>query len=222
LQQPEDDDPESSASIRKWLLEVMAQTGLKATPLAKEAGLAPSTLLRALDKEHPGSLEYRSIEKIVQKFGVEPPHLFRPKQQSGLFMGLRVGEHATSTRGDPELQQMAIDAVPELMRSEDQTLWKIRSNVVELFGYLSGDIVVLDGSVQPEPKDIIVARTTAHHERKFDLVIRFYDPPYLISGTFNAKAGRKPLLVDNEQVVIMGVVVKSLRFRRANTISSID
>src|SRR5687768_9031148 len=75
-------EDESADAIRTWLREVIAQTGMKPTPLAKAVGLAPSTLLRALDPEHPGSLERRSIEKIVQKLNVGPPAFFREERRS--------------------------------------------------------------------------------------------------------------------------------------------
>lgn len=65
-------DPEAKL-VREWLLEVMRRTQMKATPLAKKVGLAPSTLLRALDEDNPSALERRSIKKIVDTFNVPAP-----------------------------------------------------------------------------------------------------------------------------------------------------
>ncbi len=193
----------SDEAIRGWLHEVMRITGLKPTPLAKGAGLAPSTLLRALDPALGGSLERRSIDKIVHKYGVAPPALY----------------------ADGAATRPAGLAEPELVRYEtpgnDHDLplaategeWTIRTRALELVGYLPGDRVRADSAQQPRARDVVVAQVIDQMRGTAETVLRVYDPPYLMTETADPACRRKPLLVDGDSVAIWGVVMRSVRTR---------
>jgi hypothetical protein len=49
-------------------------------------------------------------------------------------------------------------------------------------------------------------------EGRADTVFRLYEPPYLVAMTRDAEL-RKPALVDNDRVIIKGVVILTLRPR---------
>lgn len=68
MKRPEKTD---SDVVRSWVRDVIARSGLKPTPLAKRAGLSPSTLVRAL--EGRTELERRSIAAIALATGIAPP-----------------------------------------------------------------------------------------------------------------------------------------------------
>lgn len=196
-------DKDSGKIIRAWLEEVLAKTGMRPTPLAKAAGLAPSTLLRALDPEHPGSLERRSIDKIVQTFHVPPPMFYRettPPQRGPTFK-------------EPEVVVIEDEDVG-LTASEGQAIWLVRTRAIELVGYLPGDIILVDSRVPPVGRDVVVAQVADHSLDAAETVIRIYDPPYLLTETSDPSARRKPLLVDNDRVLIWGAVIKMIRLRR--------
>jgi 8-oxo-dGTP pyrophosphatase MutT (NUDIX family) len=213
LQQPNDEESAPPSAIRRWLLEVIEETGLKATPLAKEAGLAPSTLLRALDPDHPGSLENRSIEKIVQRFGVAPPQLFRSVRPSERpAHGLSFGEYAINQRVGREVIPLNREEFPELKSNDLQTIWEIKTDILEAFGYWSGDVLVSDPLEQPRERDVVIAAIADRQGKREELILRIFDPPYLITP-YHFTSTRKPLLVDNDRVSIFGVIVKSLRIR---------
>jgi hypothetical protein len=193
-------DKDSANIIRTWLEEVLAKTGMRPTPLAKAAGLAPSTLLRALDPEHPGSLERRSIDKIVQTFHVPAPMFYR---------------EMTPAQGLKEPEVLAVqDEDIDLIAADGQAIWLVRTRAIEMAGYLPGDRIRVDSRVSPTVRDVVVAQVVGHGLDPAETVIRIYDPPYLLTETSDPSARRKPLLVDNDRVAISGTVIKMIRFRR--------
>lgn len=196
--------PTSAIAIRNWLAEVCRRTGLKPTPLAKAAGLAPSTLLRALDPDNPGSLERRSIDKIVQKFGVEPPAMY----------GAPAMPVARSGFAEPEMQRIDGALFPGPAESATAGTWTVQTRALELAGYLPGDQVTADSAITPRARDIVVAQIVDHQRGTAETVLRIYEPPYLLTETTDERARRKPLLVDNDTVAIWGVVTRMTRTRK--------
>lgn len=194
-------------AVRTWLQRVIAESGLKPTPFAREAGLAPSTLLRALDPHYPGSLEMRSIYKIVDRFKVPLP--------GGLETDQPAGQRPNAFH-EPEL--VRYDAGPDTFADIEATattqgIWEIRTRALEMVGYFPGDLVLADAATPPRPRDIVVAQMVDHTRDTAETVIRLYDPPYLMTETADPSSRRKPVLVDNDRVAIWGVVVRSLRKR---------
>lgn len=192
----------NDAAIREWLHDVMRRTGLKPTPLAKGADLAPSTLLRALDPGSSGSLERRSIEKIVQKYGVPPPAIYSDPATA------RAGGF-----GEPELVSILRPHTDERPLLNTEGDWEIRTRALELAGYLPGDKVRADSAMKPRPRDVVVAQVLDHVRGGAETVLRVYDPPFIITDTADPASKRKPLFVDGTTVSIWGVVVRSVRER---------
>lgn len=201
------DVPGDDALIRDWLRWVMQTTRLKPTPLAKKAGLAPSTVLRALDEQNPVSLERRSIAKIVATLRVPSPAAFGQADfQRTDMQGFAEAEIEPFTaQSAPELD------LPALMPT--QGLWRIRTRALELSGYLPGDMALADSAVVPRAEDVVVGQILNTAQPGAETVLRLYDPPYLLTATLDSKARRKPALVDNTRVAIWGVVIKSWRSR---------
>lgn len=192
------------AAVRSWLLDVMRRTGLKPTPLAKAAGLAPSTLLRALDEANPATLERRTIDKIVASLGVPPPKLYGG------------GEASPAGFAEGELTQIPAGGEgPAGPLGNTEGEWIIRTRALELAGYLPGDLVIADSAVPPRARDVVVAQEIDHLRGSAETRLRIYDPPYLVTETADPAAKRKPLLVDGDRVAIWGPVVRSLRLRAA-------
>lgn len=196
------DVPSTSAeAIRSWLLEVLRVVNLKPTPFAKQAGLSASTIFRALDPNSGSTLEIRTINKIVQKYGVRPPgNVVEAPKIQGL--------------SEPELQILStpLDAGVELTPTQGQ--WVIRTRALELLGYLPGDIATADSAETPRAHDVVVAQIVDAQSDTAETVIRLYDPPYLLTETADPEARRKPALVDFNKISIWGVVVRSERRRR--------
>lgn len=196
--------PDRDAQVRAWLQWLQQLTGLKTTPLAKEAGLSPSTLLRAMDEDNPVSLEWRSINKIVNKFNVAGPDTFQMQGSYAPHTAVRIGF------SDMELEKYTAE-----MQSltPTQGRWQVRTRALELAGYLPGDNLIADSIEIPRAEDVVIAQHLHTGKPGADTVLRLYDPPYLLTATLDEHAKRKPLLVDNANVSIWGVVVKSWRER---------
>lgn len=211
-------ETDSREVVRSWLRRVERQTGLKTTALATKAGIAPSTLLRFLGEDSTGYLSQRSIDKIVTAFGVEPPTSYNydaalaasQHDRHALLAGFQEAE--VEQLGDVALVALQLTTLrPE---SPNQSVWRINSRGLELLGYMPGDIALLDQAEAPRRADVVCAQAYSADNTSAESVFRYYDPPYLLTRTADPGAQRKPLLVDGERVVIMGVVVRSMRVRR--------
>ncbi len=197
-------DPEAE-TIRSWLLEVLRITGMKPTPLAKQAGLAPSTLLRALDPDQPSALERRSIKKIVDTFGVPGPYL--------------PDAPAHRPPGFAEAELLEPDGPVALFAGEPMTANQfvrvVNTRALDLAGYVPRDDILLDMAETPSAGDIVAAQVYNLARGTAETVLRIYDPPYLTLRSTDPGAQAKPLLVDTERVKIMAVAIKVLRRRAA-------
>lgn len=192
--------------IRDWLREVMRATKLKPTPLAKGAGLSPSTLTRALDEDNTVSLERRSIQKIVDTYNVPWPAGYGGGQAArSADFGSGFAEDELVLASDKEADPIAL--------SPTQAIWQVKGRALELAGILDGDFVLADSAVQARPHDIVVAQIVRTARPGADTVLRLYDPPYLLTATMRPDQMAKPALVDNVHVSIWGVVVRSWRVR---------
>lgn len=88
--------------------------------------------------------------------------------------------------------------------------WTLQTNAVSALGYLPGDVVIVDTSRRAGAGDIVCARTT----HPAGTIFRVYEPPYLLAAVtdpMRASALRRPLIVDNDRVSIVGVVTDTWR-----------
>jgi DNA-binding phage protein len=201
---PDMNDNDEAARMRAWLEEVLRQTGLKPTPLAKAAGLAPSTILRALDPSGASVLDTRTIAKIVDKFQVAGPPTHSSVPANG---GLAESELTF----EPDDAGHAFAGEP---LTPTQGLWRVHTRLLDLAGYLPGDVLLADSATRARPGDVVVAQHI-DGTGTAETLLRVYDPPYLLTDPVERNLRRKPLLVDGERVSIWGVVVKTLRLRAA-------
>jgi transcriptional regulator with XRE-family HTH domain len=90
-------------------------------------------------------------------------------------------------------------------------VWELKTNAVEMAGYLPGDIVVVAADVEPQPGDLVLARPHAAHGQFVEAVWRLYAPPALVTATSDRAAFASVRL---DQASVMGVVIGSFRRRR--------
>lgn len=185
-----------------WVRAVMAHLGVTANELAKRAKIAPSTIQRPLnDPDWPNVLSGRTLSAIAEVIGVKP--LEYPTRSGATF-----GEpEAVPFEFDQESDAIAANidrAVRELCRGRSgRDPWVMRSSALEMSGILPGDILIVDMNLQPRPKDIVCAQIYQWPLMKAETVFRVYEPPYLLT---NSGSTSKPIPVDNQDVVIRGVV----------------
>lgn len=197
---------ETRAEVRTWLLRVKAATGWSWTKIARTAGVAPSTLTKAVKPDHPHAMSTTTLTKISRGTGVPmPPDLGAPATEG--FTETEAAPYIPEGRPD-------IDRLLAEYTGDDANLvpWELATRALELAGYLPGDVVVLDMGATPRPGDIVCAQVYDFAHDTARTIWRRFDPPYLIPATTDPGA-QKPEQLDRAKV--KGVVVMSLRPRRA-------
>lgn len=194
---PRDARSEDAARIRRWLQDVMRRTGKKVTPLAKDAGIAPSTLIRALDETNPTSLSRATIAAICARYGVAGPDEPNAPRQAGGFA---------------EADIQALEQQPPtwcgVALGPNDYVATVTSRVLDVVGLMPGDEILLSMDASPESGDLAQAQVYAGAQA--ETVLRLYDAPYLVARTTLADAP-KPLLVDGTMVRIAAVAQRVLR-----------
>lgn len=177
------------------------------TEIARAGGMNPSTLTRFMnDAEHEGTLSALTIRRIAEVTGVPP----------------------TSEITGPAVTGMAEQAEPFIFAGDDTSMlvrqmiagrnaadpWVLRTRTLEMSGYLPGDVVVVDMNLAAKDGDAVCAQVYDRNGDTAETVWRVYSAPFLVAAMRDPVA-IKPLLVDNDRVVIRGVITDSLRRRRA-------
>ena len=195
-------DQETPRQHREYLRRVIAHTGKPPTRIAKEIGVAASTLTRLLKENSTATLHARTIRKLEEYS--------------------RIPFSGSDAPGPPGIGGLAEDAVPFDAKSADPAVsaaikaliggrqaadpWTIRTRALERIGYLPGDIVIVDLGRRPEAGDAVCAQVYDWRRAAAETVMRLYEPPYLVAASLD-EGLRRPLVVDNEQVMIKGVVL---------------
>jgi hypothetical protein len=198
-------DEQTSRQHREYLRRVIEHTRKPATRIAKEIGVAASTLTRLL-KAPEGStatLHARTISKLQGYSGIL------------LFASADVS-------AQPGPRGFAEDAVPFEAKDADSALsaaikaligerqaadpWTIRTRALERIGFMPGDIVIVDLGRRPEAGDAVCAQVYDWGRSDAETVMRLYEPPFLVAASLDEQL-RRPLVVDNERVIIKGVLL---------------
>lgn len=195
-------------SQRDWLADVLEQLGITATELARRADLNPTTLTRFLnaDNERGHELSRRTVRKIENAIAVAS----RP-QRSGIvgFAETEAEQYAAEAIDDP--LDNAVRAM--LAGRNGRSAWRLAVDELEAIGLRRGDVVVVDQNETPAPGDIVCAQVYDRPTGGARTVFRLYEPPYLVSGSMQRNA-RRPIVVDNANAIIMGVMIGSVSPRR--------
>ncbi len=200
--------------IKLWLKEILAESGETATSWAKRAGIAQSTLTRFLNSDEAPMIGMRSLSKLAHAARRSLPIGPSPSTNARLPVSPfsdRDGEPYKP--GDHEARlARAISALIGGRTACDA--WELKTRALEAVGYWSGDIVIVDLHAKPVPGSIVCAQHFNWTRNATETVFRVYEPPYLVAATLDpalAAQLRKPLLVDNDHVLIKGVVTDAIR-----------
>jgi hypothetical protein len=195
-------DEETSRQHRDYLRRVITHMRKPPTRIAKEVGVAASTLTRLLNETSTATLHARTISRLqeysgVSFFGGDP-------SAPATFRGLAEDAVPFEPKGaDPELVA-GIKALIGGRRAADP--WTMKSRALEQRGFLPGDIVIVDLGRRPEAGDLVCAQVYDWRRAAAETVMRLYEPPYLVAPSLDESL-RRPLVVDNEQVIIKGVLL---------------
>lgn len=190
-----------------WVDWLSARTARSDAALARDAGLNPNYLYR---KRGDGTvLGATQIRMLSEHYGLPGPDTYLFPGSAGLSdEGARFD--ASSEGTDPVLRQMIEVA---LKGHSNAVPWLLRTRALEDAGYLSGDIVIADASVTSKAGDAVSAQVFDVRSGTVETVFRILEPPYLIAACSDPGL-RRPLLVDNERVIVMATITLSFRARR--------
>jgi hypothetical protein len=179
----------------------MEHLRMKQTPLAKAAGVQPSSLSRVLKEDSTGTLHARNITKLEKYSGI--------KLSAVVDTPSAPGPRGLAEDAVPFDAGSADPAVSAAIRAliggrEDADSRTIRTRALECLGYLPGDIVIIDRGRKPVPGDVVCAQVYELGRSEPETVMRIYEPPVLVGASFDEQL-RRP--IDNARAIIIGVVL---------------
>jgi transcriptional regulator with XRE-family HTH domain len=193
---------------RTWLRGILASTGWTPTELARRARVAQTTLTRFLnDADHAHDLSRRTIAAIASAARLPQPGIV-PERRPGFAESDATPFAAASDGVTEAMVRHAIAGAPGV------NPWVMGSRALELAGYLPGDVLVIDLNAEPRSRDAVCAQVYAPTGMSAETVMRIWQPPFLVAASMDERFGR-PILVDNDLVVIRGVIVAGVRPRRS-------
>lgn len=201
--------PSSRDEQIAWVKAVQAHLGVSLTELARRARIAPSTIQRPInDPQWDGMLSGRTLAAIGDAAGLKP--LEFPARMRGMAEA-EAEPYVHEAR--PDAADNVERAVRELCRGRNgRDPWVMRSYALEMAGILPGDVMILDMNLAPQPRDVVCAQIYDWSGMKAETIFRLYQPPFLLTHSMRAGPD-KPITVDNQSVVIKGVVGAVLRAR---------
>ena len=193
-----------------WLENILTSSGLTLTDVARRARLNPSTLTRFRAKDDSGhTLTARTVQKIEEATGVPAyEHRARPR----LVAAFNEAE-AMPFEFDDNVQDLLIEALRSMVaRSNNVDLWVLKSGALSAVGYDEGDVIIVDRNAEPRPGDAVCAQRYDWRRGTAETVFRVFRKPYLLSAAARGEPAM-PEVLDDENVVIRGVVVGGCRLR---------
>jgi transcriptional regulator with XRE-family HTH domain len=200
--------------VRAWLLDVLARNDETPTALARRAGVAQTTLTRFLNEIDGPMLSLRTLARVAHVAGSAPPGFEPPAALSSAARpsGLEDAD-AAPLDAAAGLAPHVSAALAELRRGRQAAdVWIMQGRALEHAGVLPGDLLVVDLGITAESGDLVCAQHYRWARAQADTIFRIYDTPYLLAASSDASL-RKPLVVDNERVIIKGVVLAVMRTR---------
>lgn len=190
---------------RDFVRAVVEKTRTPPTRIATELNIAPSTLTRLLNEPENGKATLRAttIAKLEAYSGLLAPTLDSPE---GVTPAHTLREDATSF--EPQSADATVSAALKAIVANRKNIstWTIRSRALECAGFMPGDIVLVDQATMPRPGEPACAQVFNWRGGAAETIMRISEPPYLVAATYD-QVLRKPLLVDDDRVVIRGLIL---------------
>ena len=188
-------------ATRAFIQRVLDAKRWTANRLAKEAGLSPATVHRAMHDERFVT-STTTLDKIARAAGMTWQMAGARSTAQGGFA------EAEATRFTAEA-----DMPDSLKPADNEGVWRLSTRAAELAGYLPGDLVLVRQGIEARAGDLVCVQVYNLQMDTAETVWRVFEPPYVVPRTMDPQVSPKPLLVDGERVMIWGVVLKCLRVR---------
>jgi hypothetical protein len=206
LQLPPKSDQMVARLHREFVRMVVETTKTPPTRIATDLKISPSTLTRLLNEPEDGKATLRAttIAKLERYSGLKVPTLEMQEGSTPIPQGLREDAIPFESRDADASVAAAIKAIIAGRKNIDA--WTMRSRALECAGFMPGDTVLVDLSILPRAGEPACAQVYQWRGGTAETVMRIYEPPYLVAATFDGNL-RKPLLVDDERVIVKGMIL---------------
>ena len=193
-----------------WLDRVRRSTGLSWTALARACGVAPTTILRFV-KNDPKHLHQLSTTTIAAIFEFSRVPVSEASNRNDTASS--AGHSREASRYRAEVGDLAF--LESFRAGRDEvSLWELHTSALTYAGYLPGDILVVDIEIAPTAGDIVCAQLYRWSPEKAETVFRIFEPPNYLVAAPSDRALMKPIIVDYDNTMIVGVVVATVRGRK--------
>jgi transcriptional regulator with XRE-family HTH domain len=201
----------------QWLKHALLETGLKASPFAEKAGVAPATLTKFL--KTPDSITPPSdrIMKTLAEahdlsgygYDGQPPETGFKEEGSHPLSPSDVGEE------EYERLKKLIGNIESSTSEGAENFHVIEGNGLENLHIKHGDIVYIDHNRLPKENDIVCLSLRDEENFTAKTIFRLYVPSgsvtACITATNDPTISNKVIFVDGINVKIYGVVEKIVR-----------
>jgi transcriptional regulator with XRE-family HTH domain len=190
---------EIQSLLRGWIDTITSRKGWTRTRLAREAGVATTTITRLFDDSYTGTMNAASIAKIARASGIPAPRNF----------GGELTANAAPAEPEAKLVETPADAYGRQL-AQSQSVWIAQTSALASLGLMPGDRFVIDSAITPQTRDIILVQA---FNDPAPLLRVFADgfavtPLYLVDGS-------RRLWIDGSNVAVIGTLIESWRGRTA-------
>lgn len=204
------------AKQKTWINALLAARGGTLTDLARACRLNSTTLTRWYnDGTETRTLSARTLGRIAEVTGWQP---YAIQDYPSPHLPASTGDLVVIPPGST-VWQAELESYAESITARHPSVFPrlVTSRSLELAGFLPGDICLIDQNEKAREGDAVCA--TVDYSRaggpiRAESILRLFYPPFLLAATQD-DALRRPLQVDERDVVIMGVVVGMFRPRLA-------
>jgi SOS-response transcriptional repressor LexA len=197
------------ARQREWLQGIVKATGDTLSQIAAKAQVSDTTLSRIVNNPaYEGVLSAVTITRITGTYQLPGPEEYAGRRPM-------LGGFAEAERFDADNDPDGITPLVQAMLGTRpmSDAWRLKTEALEQVGYLPGDVLIVDTTATPLPQDVVCAQVYDWQRGGAQTVWRVFDPPFLV-GASRDRTAHKPLLVDNDRVIVKGVVDKMVRPHR--------
>jgi hypothetical protein len=218
--------------IREWMKQVMAAHSLSPAAWARMAGIAPSTIQRAIKEDYQFVTSSRTLGKLATAVGESPPRVDQPLIMAPTYLPIRHEVGAGLWRAVDDMSQVELGEGPVLadpaysqfaqwlervvgdsmnLEYPPSTLLHVVDTIDLGFAPRAGDHVIVErtrdqgGTVERTVKEI------AFNAHGMQLIARSSNPRWANHPIVVTPDGRD---LDHCEVRIVGLVLGSYRSRR--------
>lgn len=179
-----------------WFERLMEQEGLSASAIAKQVGLGESNLYKFLnDPAGKRGLSRDTMGILARHFRFPVPN-----ETSGF----------AEDEAAPYTPEPNAHFAPKL--SPSQCYYEVKAGDLGGAQLKRGDILVVDLKTPPCPGDLVIVQKYDEGSATAETLIRWLEPPYLMPVSLE-RGERRPLILDNDETMVKGVVVEAITHR---------